>query len=397
MSGPTKYLLVSLPTSISQSNDKDEAFAALQNTVSADNGTVLPFKIPEFKIGTLDALVQQADDLAKLDSTCRAVVAKVGDSLRRLLERDEARIAQQKTVNDKPADQYLRTFTWNKVKYRADKPLAELIDSLQKELVSIDNDVKSKFTQYTQVKKNLTILERRQTGNLATKSLTPVVDPSLLVQNSEYLETHLIAVPTSSAKEFIKSYETISPMVVPRSSIEVARDEEFTLFAVTTFKKYSAEFQHKCREMRWTPRDYKYVEGGKEEERKEVERVARDERKVWGEALRLSRTGWSESVMIWIHVLTLRVFVETVLRYGLPLDFVCGLIKTNEKLGKKAKASLDSTYSYLGGNAFGRDKKGRVKKDDSALSSEMAAAGVGSHGGEGNEYTAYVYYEFEII
>lgn len=31
-----------------------------------------------------------------------------------------------------PADHYLRTFNWNKVKYRADKSLAELIDSLQK-------------------------------------------------------------------------------------------------------------------------------------------------------------------------------------------------------------------------------------------------------------------------
>ena len=118
-------------------------------------------------------------------------------------------------------------------------------------------------------------------------------------------------------------------MVVPRSSIEVTHDDEFTLYAVTTFKKHSSEFQHKCREMKWTPRDYKYVEGGKEEERKEVERAGRDERKVWGEALRLGRTGWSESVMIWIHVLTLRVFVETVLRYGLPLDFICALIKVN--------------------------------------------------------------------
>jgi len=71
--------------------------------------------------------------------------------------------------------------------------------------------------------------------------------------------------------------------------------------------------------------------------------------------------------------------------------------QTDPKKGKKAKASLDSTYSYLGGNAFGRDNKGRVTKDDSALSSEMAAAGVGGQGGEGSEYTAYVYYEFEII
>jgi V-type H+-transporting ATPase subunit C len=71
--------------------------------------------------------------------------------------------------------------------------------------------------------------------------------------------------------------------------------------------------------------------------------------------------------------------------------------QANAKSAKKTKAALDSSYSYLGGNAFGRDKKGRVAKDDSALSSEMAAAGVGSHGGEGSEYTAYVYYEFEVI
>ena len=71
--------------------------------------------------------------------------------------------------------------------------------------------------------------------------------------------------------------------------------------------------------------------------------------------------------------------------------------QANPKTTKKVKTALDSAYSYLGGNAFGRDKKGRVTKDDSALSSEMSAAGVGGHGGEGSEYTAYVYYEFEVV
>lgn len=31
-----------------------------------------------------------------------------------------------------PVDQYLRTFSWNKVKYRADRSLGELIDLLEK-------------------------------------------------------------------------------------------------------------------------------------------------------------------------------------------------------------------------------------------------------------------------
>jgi V-type H+-transporting ATPase subunit C len=70
------------------------------------------------------------------------------------------------------------------------------------------------------------------------------------------------------------------------------------------------------------------------------------------------------------------------------------LTQTTPKLAKKAKAALDLKYSYLGGNAFGRDKKGRVAKDDSALSSDMAAAGIG---GDGSDYTAYVFYEFEIV
>lgn len=100
MSKNTRFLLISLPASISPSNDHDEALTALRSAVTTDYGTVFPFSIPEFKIGTLDALVQQADELAKLEAGCEAVVGKVGDSLRTILEGDEGKIAQQKTVND---------------------------------------------------------------------------------------------------------------------------------------------------------------------------------------------------------------------------------------------------------------------------------------------------------
>ena len=100
MSKGIKYLLVSLPTSISPSNDHDEALTALRSAVTTDYGTVFPFPIPEFKIGTLDALVQQADELSKLATGCESVVSKVGDSLKNVLYGDEEKISQSKTVND---------------------------------------------------------------------------------------------------------------------------------------------------------------------------------------------------------------------------------------------------------------------------------------------------------
>lgn len=171
-----------------------------------------------------------------------------------------------------------------------------------------------------------------QSGNLSNKSLTSVVPPNLVIQDSEYLETHLVAVPKQLNRDFPKIYETISPWVVPRSAQRIDADDEYTLYAVTTFKKHSQEFLHKSREQKWIPRDYKFKEGGEQEERKEIERVAQEEKKLRGEALRTGRISWGEAVMAWIHVLALRVFVESVLRYGLPLAFVCGLVKVCQEL-----------------------------------------------------------------
>lgn len=100
MSKNTKYLLVSVPCSITPSGDKEDAIQALQRAANKDYATVSPFSIPEFKIGTLDALIQQSEDLAKLAAMCEGVVSKVGDSLRNIWEGDEEKLAQQKTVND---------------------------------------------------------------------------------------------------------------------------------------------------------------------------------------------------------------------------------------------------------------------------------------------------------
>ena len=68
------------------------------------------------------------------------------------------------------------------------------------------------------------------------------------------------------------------------------------------------------------------------------------------------------------------------------------MAQTSSKSIKKVKTALDTNYSYLGGNAVSRDKKGNVA-EDAALASEMAAAGLGS---SASDYAAYVYYEIEI-
>lgn len=93
---PTQYILVSLPLRIFD----NDPLTSLGATIGRDNGELLPFAIPSFKIGTLDGLVQHADDLAKLGAGCEAVVSKVSDSLKSILDGDEEKAAEQKMVND---------------------------------------------------------------------------------------------------------------------------------------------------------------------------------------------------------------------------------------------------------------------------------------------------------
>lgn len=99
-----KYLLVSLPTSIAHTHDSDAAFSAIVSTVTRDYGAVHRFPIPEFKIGTLDALVLQADELAKLDSNVEGAVAKVVEVLRGCCVgadgEGEEEVGRHKMVND---------------------------------------------------------------------------------------------------------------------------------------------------------------------------------------------------------------------------------------------------------------------------------------------------------
>lgn len=95
-----KYLFVSVPSSVASSGHKDDAIQAIQKAVNESNGTVTPFAIPEFKVGTLDTLIQQSEELGKLQGLCMGVVGKVGDTLGNILDGDEDKISQHKTVSD---------------------------------------------------------------------------------------------------------------------------------------------------------------------------------------------------------------------------------------------------------------------------------------------------------
>lgn len=390
MSEPiANYLLLSLPARAApESAPSLSVDEWLETTLIGGKAVINKIEIPSFKIGTLDSLVLQSEELQKIDEQLGNAVVKVLDVLANLYDNNQPLVNASKKVDDKWVSDYVEHFQWKSSKFRVDKPLKELISTISDEAFQLDTDVRNAYSNYTTAKSNLAAAERKQTGDLSVRSLHDIVSPSDFVLDSEHLQTVLVAVPKSFQHDFLNHYETLATMVVPRSAHLIQQDPEYYLYSVTLFKKFIAEFTQALREHKYVPRDFVYSEELLNEMRKEHEVAAQTENRLKGELIRLARAAYSDITANWFHVKSLRIFVESVLRYGLPPDFITTVIRVpNAKSSAQAKKELVQEFGYLGGNAFSVDKHGKVQQD-SSLNEYSSLVDT--------EYEPFVVYDLEI-
>lgn len=133
MSSEVFYLL-SLPSSAAPSGgDPEEQLEKWYSTsLNLPSSEVNHFEIPNLKIGTLDSLVQQSEEIAKLDGQFYGIVSKISDIIGTLYEGNAAHISSAKRVDDKSPVDYIKSFSWSSSKYRLDKSIPELVDLISK-------------------------------------------------------------------------------------------------------------------------------------------------------------------------------------------------------------------------------------------------------------------------
>lgn len=323
--------------------------------------------VPQLKAGTLDDLLTISEELPKIDGFFTSAVAKIVETLRNLLNNDPTRLEQHTLVNEQLCDDYiLKGWRWNTGKYGINRSLKDIVDTLNKEMTSIDGVMKAKLNSYNLAKGQLVQMQRKRTGNLSVRTLNDVVKRDDFVVDSEYLETLLVAVPKMQTKDWEQKYERLASMVVPRSSSKIAADDDFALYSVTIFKRVHDEFAQKLRENKYILRDFTFDEEALEKQQKELASSEVSEKELWKELLTLSRTNFSEAFQAFVHLKVVRLFVESVLRYGPPADFVGLAIIPDAKASKKLVSNLSSHFSYLAPRSKGSKAKGGSGGADTA-------------------------------
>lgn len=386
-------------------------------------GTAGLVEFPQFKTGTLSSLLTLSEALAKHDPNITSTLQKTVDTIRSLTaepsgptatiphaENRVSPLTQHLVLDDgRPYLSYLlpeedsqqhgesdESWEWNRGKYRTeDRALGEIVDALVKEVASIENAQRNKTQQYQIVKGQLTNALRKKTGNLSMRSLSDVVSASdfAATNQSEYLETALVAVPKNLIKEWESSYERLTQMVVPRSSTKLAQDDEYALFSVTLFRRVKDEFAQKAREKKFIVRDFTYDEEEIEKQKKDVEDLLVEEKEMWADLLRLSRINFSELFQVLVHLKVVRAYVESVLRYGLPAAYFGAVVKPEPKQVDKLTSTL-SSFLVPSNKSGAKNKKKKSKPtdggDDSAALGEYASVMEG-------EYYDFVLFEIERV
>ena len=176
-----------------------------------------------------------------------------------------------------------------------------------------------------------------------------------------------MAVPKSLKADFEKSYETLAKNVVPGSAGVIAEDAEYILYNVHLFKKSVQDFSAKARERKFIPREFNYSEELIDQLKKEHDSAASLEQNLRVQLVRLAKTAYADCFINWFHIKALRLYVESVLRYGLPPHFNTKVIAVPPKNLSKCKAELIEAFGFLSGNAFTRDKQGKIVKQDTSL------------------------------
>ncbi|XP_009618992.1 V-type proton ATPase subunit C [Nicotiana tomentosiformis] len=352
----SRYWVVSLP--VQQNSSTTSLWSRLQESISRHSfdTPLYRFNIPNLRVGTLDSLLALSDDLVKSNSFIEGVCSKTRRQIEEL-ERVSGVLSSSLTVDGVPVDSYLTRFAWDEAKYPTMSPLKEIVDGIHTQVAKIEDDLKVRVSEYNNVRSQLNAINRKQAGSLAVRDLSNLVKPEDIV-TSEHLTTLLAVVSKYSQKDWLSSYENLTTYVVPRSSKMLYEDNEYALYTVTLFNRDADNFKIKARERGFQIRDFEHNPDTQESRKQELEKLMQDQETFRSSLLQWCYTSYGEVFSSWMHFCAVRIFAESILRYGLPPSFLSVVLAPSTKSEKKVRSILESLCDSSNSNFWKSEDEG---------------------------------------
>ncbi|KAI5788222.1 hypothetical protein FPQ18DRAFT_295179 [Pyronema domesticum] len=382
-----KYIFVSIP------NDEG-TLSQLKGALPGER-VVTEFPMPPFEsnIGDTSELAARATSLGELDKKVTADVTKIAELLKAIVPDNEAKYKMIEYESGKKVEaiEYLQKFEWDANKYAYERPSAPpgAAPSIKDLENALESDTKGRIEKVGEAHANYLEASKRndirtlpiahlfrkedfvQTLKLEIEHEPPSEDQSSKARKPnkieffpEYIVTLLAIVPHKKTEDWCQNYSKLkgmeAGMVVPDSSFELSESETYKFYSVTLVKKYKDTFIQAAKAEDYIIRD---VDWSSADSKSEAQAIIDAEVQTFEEFLNLASTAYSELFMDLLHIKMLRIYVESILRYGPGRTFLSVVVGThNNDDANTVTDILYDKYAHLAGKAVHYDEKGRIIK-----------------------------------
>ncbi|GMH73945.1 hypothetical protein TL16_g06327, partial [Triparma laevis f. inornata] len=298
--------------------------------------------VPTLLVGTLDSLMTLSDDLIKQDMAVETVVKKI--------ERTHQDLSKTDTgipVNGISKESFTSNFAWDYAKYPHRRPLKELVQLVTTGVASIEEELRNLSTTLADKASSLNEVRRKKAGSMLVSDLSSTLPDNVVSQinllDSDYLKTVFVAVPKSLKKNFQDRDSQKGSPVVPGSARCVMEDFESSLFTLTILDLFGKA----CRDKRFVLKPFKHDPGAEGRNKVELEEGAAKVEHMQASLGRWCKAHYGEAFISWVHLKIIRVFIESVLRYGLPVNVTTAVYQINSGKGDVLQGQLTEMFKHL--------------------------------------------------
>lgn len=371
--------------------EKDSYFELLSNQRSLSH--VWRLQVPDgdrsLMFGSFDNLIRLTDELHKCDTQVDSIVHRLERQWAEIDPKARFQVKSQRV--EKSFLDYIKDWQWDEAKYPRTRQITDNLTHLMTTVNKIDEEARNKTLFFNEAKSQKANLTKKEGMTLPSRDLVDVLTPDVVKMTgsasddfiqTEHIATVVVILPRGAEAEFLKAYSTLCENVVPMSAKKFPGLDDKdgnTLWRVVCFKSVVEEFKKACKEKRFIPRDFEYSEELYKKltsQRSEIEEaVKKQHTNVRG----LYQAAWSDTMVAWMHIKAMRIFVESVLRFGMPPKFAAFTVTSNPGQQANARKGL--------AERLGRSPS----SSEGTYSAEKMAEAAGE---DGDEYFPYVSFSF---
>ena len=326
MNNHKKLISIPLLGDKSDSDIKNELENSIHLNISA-------IKLPNFKFDNLSNLLNLVESFSSFDRMLKNLI-------RKLVE-----VKDQLGLNDDDLSLVDFHYNYDQSNEFKNLNLNELVNVTKVNLEYLDNQLKSNLNDFNKVENELKNLNKLKNLNLTNKPLNDFINNNNYLDTS-YITTLFLVVNKNDINDWFNSYEKLSNMIIPRSSIIISSDDNYHLVNVLVFKKFKDNFIQACQKRKFLVRNFSFDQSySKQDSVNNFKKLENTEYSKFNKLKEFLKFSSNQIISNYFKVNFIKLYIESVLTYGLPINYAYLLIEND--INSKQLQSLVNHFNQI--------------------------------------------------